>query len=179
MREAVDSTASPRERIDEVDTTIDPTELERLNPRVRLVWIVGSAITATILAGIAGAVAWNFDHQYLEIGAGVFAVVLALGITHAILRYRIWGFIVRDDSLYLQRGVLIRVQTVVPYVRIQHVDTRRSPVERAVGLGSSVIYTAGSRGADVRIPGLKPDRARELQERLKQLANVTGRDDSV
>lgn len=167
------------DRLDEVDTEIDPDALERLNPRVRVVWIVQSVITSGILGAIAGGAAWALDQPYLEIGAGTFAVLVLLGVVHAVLRYRVWGFIVREDSMYLQRGVLIRVQTVVPYVRIQHVDTRRSPVERAVGLASSVIYTAGSRGADVSIPGLRPERARELQERLKDLANVTGRDDSV
>lgn len=171
--------SSTLEKLDEVDPSIDSSELERLNPRVRYVWIVESLITAAILGTIIGAVAWNFDYPYLEIGGGIFGVLGLLGVLHAILRYRIWGFLVRDDSLYLQRGVLVRIQTVVPYVRIQHVDTRRSPIERAVGLSSSVIYTAGSRGADVSIPGLKPERARELQERLKDLANVTGRDDSV
>lgn len=166
-------------RLEGTDVEVDPGDLEMLNPRVRIVWIVQSAITAAILAGIATGVAWNFDYPYLAIGGTLFGALLVLGVGHAVLRYRIWGFTVRDDSLYLRRGVLIRVQTVVPYVRIQHVDTRRSPIERLVGLGSSVIYTAGSRGADVSIPGLKPERARELQERLKDLANVTGRDDSV
>lgn len=182
MDEAAESrveSETPLDSLEQVDATVDADELERLNPRVRLVWIGESLITAAILAAVIGAIAWNFEYPYVEIAAGLFAVVALLGVIHAILRYRIWGFIVRDDSLYLQRGVLIRVQTVVPYVRIQHVDTRRSPIERAVGLSSSVIYTAGSRGADVSIPGLKPQRARELQERLKDLANVSGRDDSV
>lgn len=169
----------PLDQVESVDVAIDPAELERLNPRVRIVWIVQSILSAAVLAAIATAVAWNFDYPYVEVGGAVFAVLVVIGVVHAVLRYRIWGFIVRDDSLYLQRGVLVRVQTVVPYVRIQHVDTRRSPIERLVGLSSSVIYTAGSRGADVSIPGLQPSRARELQERLKALANVTGRDDSV
>ena len=76
----------------------------------------------------------------------------------------------RDDDLYLERGVLTRVNTVVPFVRVQHVDTQRGPVERAVGLASVVVYTAGSRGADVTIPGLTPDRADALQEKLRRLA---------
>lgn len=182
MREVAGSTAeaeAPLDQIGEVDIGIDPEALERLNPRVRWVWVVQATISAAVVGAIAGAIAWHLDRAYVEIGAALFTGLLLLGVVHAVLRYRIWGFIVREDSLYLQRGVVVRVQTVVPYVRIQHVDTRRSPVERAVGLSSSVIFTAGSRGADVRIPGLMPDRARSLQERLKDLANVTGRDDSV
>ncbi len=174
---SVDDT--PLEQLETVDISIDEAELERLNPRVRLVWIAQALLTAFVIAVVVGVGAWYGEYPYVELAGATFVVVGVLGVLHSLLRYRIWGFLLRDDSIYLQRGVLIRVQTVVPYVRIQHVDTRRSPIERAVGLASSVIYTAGSRGADVQIPGLRPDRARELQERLKNLANVTGRDDSV
>jgi hypothetical protein len=33
------------------------------------------------------------------------------------LRYRSWTYEVRDDAIYLERGVLTRVRTVVPFVR--------------------------------------------------------------
>lgn len=162
-----------------VSTEIRSDELERLNPRVQLLWFVRSTIGSALFGGLAGGAAWFFDRDPILIGGGLVVVLVGIGVVHTILRYRVWGFLVRDDSLYLQRGVLVRVQTVVPYVRIQHVDTSRSPFERLTGLASSVIYTAGSRGADVQIPGLKPERARDLQERLKDLANVSGRDDAV
>jgi len=97
----------------------------------------------------------------------------------AVLRYRSWSYEVREDSLYLERGVLTHTRTVVPYVRIQHVDASRGPVERALGLATAVVYTAGSRGADVSIPGLTTDRADDLQERLKRLAIAAEGEDAV
>ncbi|TKX76958.1 hypothetical protein EXE53_29110, partial [Halorubrum sp. SD626R] len=63
------------------------------------------------------------------------------------LKYRRWSDEIREDALYLDRGVITQVRTTVPLVRIQHVDSRRGPVERAVGLASCVVYPAGSRGA--------------------------------
>lgn len=161
------------------DVEVDPASLERLNPRVQLLWLARAGLGAAVIGAVAGGIAWYLDEPALLIGPGLFLAIGALGAVHTVLRYRIWGFVVRDDSIYLRRGVIVRVQTVVPYARIQHVDTSRSPFERLVGLASSVIYTAGSRGADVRIPGLQPGRARELQERLKDLANVSGGDDAV
>ncbi|MFP4628725.1 MAG: PH domain-containing protein [Halobacteriales archaeon] len=158
---------------------VDPAELERLNPKVQLLWLARVAVAAAVLAALAAGGAFVLEAPLVEVAAGAFALGLLVGVPHTLLRYRVWGFVLREDSLYLQRGVLVRVQTVVPYVRIQHVDTRRSPFERTLGLASSVVYTAGSRGADVQIPGLKRDRARRLQERLKDLANVSGRDDAV
>lgn len=144
--------------------------MEVLNPRVRLVWGVGAAVFS-LMVGVGAFVA---DRLVLGVGVWVAAVVavvvLALGVVHALLKYRIWRFELRDDDLYLERGVVTRVNTVVPFVRVQHVDTQRGPVERAAGLASVVVYTAGSRGADVTIPGLTPDRADALQEQLRRLA---------
>jgi len=96
--------------------------------------------------------------------------VLVVGLVWVVLRYRAWVYQVRADALYLERGVTTHVRTLVPYVRIQHVDTSRSPLERALGLSTLVVYTAGSRGADVSIPGLTPEQAQDLQQRVKELA---------
>ena len=153
--------------------------MNSLHPRIQVVWILQAAISAAFLAAIAGVI----DFAVLEVGwlvpGGVFAVFFALLGTHAILRYRIWRYEVREDSLYLERGVFTRVKTVIPFVRIQHVDSRRSPLERAVRLASTVVYTAGSRGADVAIPGLTPDGSEELQDRLKALVTESAGDDAV
>lgn len=162
---------------------IDPSELtvpvRSLHPRVQILWILRAAITATIIGALV-AVADAFIIGFgPEIAVATGAVVLVLGVIHALLSYRIWRYEVREDALYLRRGVLTQVRTVVPFVRIQHVDTSRSPVERLVGLSTSVVYTAGSRGADVNIPGLEADRAEDLQARLKRLAIASEGDDAV
>ena len=144
--------------------------MEALNPRVRLAWGVGAVTTAVVLGVVVAAVDRFALGVGLWVAVGVAAAALVLGVVFAVLRYRSWRFEVRDDDLYLERGVLTRVNTVVPFVRVQHVDTQRGPVERALGLASVVVYTAGSRGADVSIPGLTPERADDLQERLRRLA---------
>ncbi|WP_276300947.1 PH domain-containing protein [Halorussus lipolyticus] len=144
--------------------------MEVLNPRVRLVWGVGAAVTAVVFGVVAALVDRFALGAGLWVGLAVAGLALVLGVVFAVLRYRIWRFEVRDDDLYLERGVLTRVNTVVPFVRVQHVDTQRGPVERALGLASVVVYTAGSRGADVTIPGLTPERADDLQEQLRRLA---------
>jgi len=75
--------------------------------------------------------------------------------------------------------VFTQIRTEVPLVRIQHVDSRRSAFERLVGLASTVVYTAGSRGADVTIPGLTPTDADGLRKRLKRLVIDTDGEDAV
>lgn len=99
-----------------------------------------------------------------------FVVLAVLGAGYELARYRIWRFAIEDDAVTLERGVLTRVTSVVPFVRVQHVDTQRGPIERLAGLSSVVVYTAGSRGADITIPGLAPERADAIRERLRRLA---------
>lgn len=153
--------------------------MESLNPRILVVWIIEAVILAAVLGGIAGAIEVFLLEMGLWIPATVFLVFGGLLVIHAILRYRIWRFEIREDELYLERGVITRVKTVVPYVRIQHVDSRRGPIERMLNLATTVVYTAGSRGADVTIPGLRPERSEELQDDLKELAIESEGEDAV
>ncbi|OYR57962.1 PH domain-containing protein [Halorubrum halodurans] len=151
---------------------------QRLHPRVRIVWVLRAVLAAAILtAPAAGAHHLGYVPEWVPVVAG--ATLLVLGVVHALLRYRRWSYEIREDALYLDRGVITQVRTTVPLVRIQHVDSRRGPVERVVGLASCVVYTAGSRGADVRIPGLTPDGASDLREELKRLAIRADGEDAV
>lgn len=153
--------------------------MRSLHPRIRVIWLLQSALIAAIVGIIVAAV----DRFFLDISTWL-AVAAVLGVfavagTHSLLRYRIWRYEIREDELYLERGVFTRVKTVVPFVRVQHVDSRRNPLERTTGLASTVVYTAGSRGADVTIPGLTPEGAEDLQRRLRALATAAEGDDAV
>lgn len=160
----------------DVDELIGPER--RLNPKVRYVWVLQSAISALVLGVMTGLPAF-FVFDRVVVGPAVFTVLFVVGAVLAVYRYRRWSYEVREDSLFLDRGVVTQTRTVVPYVRIQHVDASRGPVERAFGLATAVVYTAGSRGADVSIPGLTPERADDLQERLKRLAIAAEGEDAV
>ncbi|OLZ41091.1 hypothetical protein A6E15_08865 [Natrinema saccharevitans] len=162
--------------------------MERLTPRVRVVWLALALVRAAIFGGIVVGAAigltrtdlWASAPEVLVPAAVAVAVVLAvLRVVVAWLRYGVWRFELRDDDLYIERGVFTRVRTVVPYVRVQHVDSRRSPLERTTGLATVVVYTAGSRSSDVTIPGLTPARADSLQESLRGLAIESEGEDAV
>jgi membrane protein YdbS with pleckstrin-like domain len=149
-----------------------------LSASVQVIWALRALVVVGILGGIAVAVASRFEVSLTYVGSGVVALaVVALVWVH--LRHRIWTYRVREDALYLERGVLTRVNTVVPYVRIQHVDTQRGPLERLLGLSTLVVYTAGSRGADVSVPGLTTTEAADLQGRVKDLAIETEGGDAL
>lgn len=154
--------------------------LETLDARTRIVWLVLAALGGLTI-GLGAVWVLNQFVVSLEgwVGPVIASALALLGCLYALVRYRNWRFDIQDDALYLERGVLTYVESVVPFVRIQNVDTQRGPLERLVGLSSVVVYTAGVRGADVTIPGLPPERARLIRERLRDRAVESERADGV
>ncbi len=140
-------------------------ELRPLDRRVRVLWWVSgaiglipfllAAIAATVaVGGVAAAVLW--------------AVTLLMAVSAAlgpVLRYARWRYVVREDDVWVREGVLWVTTTVVPFSRLQFVDTRQGPLDRALGLASLQMYTAAL-GARTTIPGLAVADAERLRERL-------------
>lgn len=139
-----------------------------LERKVIFVWLVQvTAVVAILSVGLVVAVALD----YLPSSALALSVVLeGLGAVYMFLRFRNWSFELREDYLFLDHGVFTRTRSMVPYVRVQHIDTQRKPLYRLFGLSKVVVYTAGSKGADVRIPGLSRSDASGVQEKLRDLA---------
>jgi membrane protein YdbS with pleckstrin-like domain len=166
-----------RER-EEVPVDEYTTDRRSLTSVVQVQWAISAALTAVILGLLTMAALTMVDVDPI-VGALSILVYLVLAMAWVVMRYRVWVYQIREDAIYLERGVLTHVRTLVPYVRIQHVDTSRGPVERALGLSTLVVYTAGSRGADVSIPGLRPHEASDLQQRIKELAIEAEGDDAL
>jgi uncharacterized protein len=104
---------------------------------------------------------------------GVVAVIaLVLAIVVPGLRYRRWRYEIRDRDLFLSRGSLFFVLTLIPFDRIQYVETHQGPLDLAFGLMQLVVYTAAGRAA--RIPGLSPPEAEALREELSRVAGTEG-----
>ncbi len=57
------------------------------------------------------------------------------------------------QGIEIRRGVYWRVVINVPRSRVQHTDVSQGPVERRYGLGTLVIYTAGTDHAKVDLAG--------------------------
>jgi membrane protein YdbS with pleckstrin-like domain len=71
------------------------------------------------------------------------------------------------DGLQIAHGVLWRTVTHVPRSRVQHTDVSQGPVERRYGLGTLVVYTAGTDHARVSLPGLAWETALALRDELR------------
>lgn len=143
--------------------------MESLDKKIRNIWIGSSLIVGLIIGSVLG-VLTQVTVRTVPLTALIVFIPPALLVLYSGKRYRNWFFAVHDDHLEINHGVVRKVSMIVPYVRVQHIDTNRGPLERILGLASLRVYTAGSQGADMKIPGLSRERAEEMQEDLKKKA---------
>jgi membrane protein YdbS with pleckstrin-like domain len=81
--------------------------------------------------------------------------------------YRRLGYAIDERLLRTVRGWLFHADTIVPFVRVQHIDVVRGPVDKLFGTASLIVHTAGTHNSIVTVPGLSPDRAAEIREAIR------------
>lgn len=155
----------------------EAVDLVPLDPRVRTAWRIRAAGVLLQVTVVLGILDW-FTPLLPDVPDGVVpGLVLLAGAAFAWvlteLRYRRWRFAVRPDDLWLRHGVLWTTVTVIPLTRLQFVDTRQGPLERALGLASLVVHTAAI-GTSGRLPGLDAGEAEQLRERLARVQEDAG-----
>jgi membrane protein YdbS with pleckstrin-like domain len=130
-----------------------------------LVAAAGLAVLASAGAGVAA-------------GPAVAALAAAVVVAGATLvlwfvrnRFRSWAYQERDEDLIVERGVMVRRLSVVPYGRMQFVDVTAGPVDRVFRLATVRLHTAAA-ASDARIPGLERDEAARLRDRLAALGEA-------
>ncbi len=94
--------------------------------------------------------------------------VAAIAVLAPSRRYARIGYSLGHDELRVARGYLFRVDTIVPFVRVQHIDLRQGPVERAFGLSGLVLHTSGSHNSTVTLPGLPSATAVAMREMIRK-----------
>jgi membrane protein YdbS with pleckstrin-like domain len=82
------------------------------------------------------------------------------------IAYRHTTYRVDDAGLEIHRGVYWRSLTNVPRSRIQHTDVSQGPLERRHGLGTLVVYTAGTQHSEVKLSGLEFTTAQRIRTHL-------------
>jgi membrane protein YdbS with pleckstrin-like domain len=130
------------------------------------------AVVAAVLAVVAASIALS-DGSPVAALASVLAVAVggaaAWWFVHN--RFRAWGYCERDEDLEVRRGVMVQRLSVVPYGRMQFVEITAGPVERLFGLATVKLHTAAA-ASDARIPGLDPQEAARLRDRLAALGEA-------
>jgi hypothetical protein len=151
--------------------------LERLDPRVIPLQRINGGIALAVFASasmigtiINLAVEDDVTRLRLVLQPLAWLVLVLLAAWHTWrwppIAYRHTSYRVDDQGIEIHRGVYWRVVINVPRSRVQHIDVSQGPVERRFGLGTLVIYTAGTDHAKVELDGLEHGRALEIREQL-------------
>jgi membrane protein YdbS with pleckstrin-like domain len=152
--------------IDLVEPPLQPVE-----PGYRHLLRARMAISWTVLSFIA-LILDTILIRRTEFGGILPPVVLLIGIAVVVIApqriYRRLQYRLTERRLQVLRGWLFHVDTVVPLVRVQHIDVTRGPLDKLFGTATLVVHTAGTHNSIVGLPGLSPERAAEIRNIIRE-----------
>ncbi|KRG69338.1 hypothetical protein ABB29_09545 [Pseudoxanthomonas dokdonensis] len=132
------------------------------------------------VAALAGAIGWMVvcvpstlllasNGTVLDpwLAAPVVALLAALiGAWISFRRHRRTFWQLDTQGFSVRRGNWWQSETRLPISRVQHLDLKRGPLQRMLGLATLVVHTAGTRMAAVSVSGLAEGDAEELRNHL-------------
>jgi uncharacterized protein len=148
-------------------------EWKRLSPKYRSMQMLTNMVIPPALLTIAAVIVGVTSGKWWISGL-IWAVAVVIVIISPPLVTRSWsswGYVEREDDLYITHGIMSRSLIAVPYGRMQLVEVESGPLERAFGLASVSLKTA-SPETGARIPGLTPEEATRLRDRLTELGEA-------
>jgi uncharacterized protein len=151
---------------------IDDDRLLPVEPSYVHVLRIGWAIPLVLL--LIGALVLDFAVLIPETGFG--GIVTAVAATLLLLalfvtaprQHARMAYAMGSDYLRGVKGFLFYRDTVVPFVRVQHIDVGQGPFERMFGLVRVEVHTAGTHNSIVTLPGLKRADAEAMRETIRQ-----------
>ncbi len=152
---------------------VDPRD-DRLTPlEPAYADAVRIALAISCAVPVIGAGALDFLLLRTWTGGVPLLLITAL-LVSALLIWRVpgrrlasWGYALGADQLRVAHGFMWHIDTIVPFVRVQHIDVGRGPVERMLGLATLTVHTAGNYNSTVSLPGLSPATAEAMRDRIR------------
>jgi membrane protein YdbS with pleckstrin-like domain len=136
--------------------------------------IIGIAFGASAITGIIIGVLISI-FVYI-----IFTIILAE--IYANLSYKYWLYEFGEDHLKIERGIIWKKYSNIPYERVQNVDITRGIIARMCGFSTVNIQTAGysynpNGGAfsEGYIPGVEMQEAEKIREFLMNKITKKGR----
>ncbi len=143
------------------------------------VWRLYGILETLVALIIAGGV--SYATYYFEWPKYIYLIVAAIVLITAVLeiwifpniRWRVWRYEVREQEIEIQSGLFIVKRTLIPMVRVQHVDTGQGPILKKYDLANISISSAATTHV---IPMLITADADELRAKISELARVAEED---
>ena len=140
-----------------------------LSPVARRVWMLQQLLlwgALTVAAIVLSLTVDGFSPAWMLVPL-VGLIAGAVGLPK--LRWSRWRWDIGDEGIDIQHGTFAIRRTLVPWIRVQHVDTRRGLFEQAFALSTVVVHTAAGSHT---IPLLPAQEADELRTRIAGLART-------
>ncbi len=108
------------------------------------------------------------------------ALIIIIAEIYARMAYNRWFYEFTHTNLKIERGIIWKRYSNVPYERVQNVDIQRGIIARICGFSSVMIQTAGFSGAahaEGYIPAVTPEAAEKIRDFLmKKIVRKGSRD---
>lgn len=152
---------------------------KRISERALPVWRISGAINSffgLLICGAAVALTVIFDWPSWIIAVAIILFIVEVYFfvyLFPLLKWRRWRYEVREQEIELQQGIFIIKRTLVPMIRVQHVDTKQGPILRKYNLATVTVSTAATVH---EIPALELEEAEEMRVFISKLARVADED---
>jgi uncharacterized protein len=168
---------------------------KQLHPGVKWQWRVTTWIMLLVVFMFFGS--WTFGIPIVFLfaaisGGDVTIIVLGVLITFVFLigviivltevivnmSYNRWFYEFTDDGLKLERGIIWKKYSNIPYERIQNVDVHRGIFARMLGFSTVMLQTAGFSAqpmAEGSLPAVEQNEAEQIREFVMKRITKKGR----
>lgn len=151
----------------------------RVSKKALKVWRITGVIISffvLLLAFVCTLLTALFDwSEWFIYGSWLAAVLCSFFSIYLVpmLRWKWWRYEVREEEIEIQTGLFIVTRTLVPMVRVQHVDTKQGPIMRNHNLATVEVSTAATVH---EIPALDSQEAERLREYIIKMIKTVKED---
>ena len=142
---------------------VEPSYRHVIRARLAVTWLtlaIAAVVADQLLLGDTG------FRGALSIVVPLIALLVIVVIPQR--KYRRLRYRLTDRMLHSVHGWMFHTDTLVPFVRVQHLDVTRGPLDKMFGTASLVVHTAGTHNSIVTVNGLAPDRAAEIRDVIRE-----------
>lgn len=142
---------------------VEPAYKNVMRVRIATTWLAASVAAAVADQALLSETLFYGLPTTLVPLLGLISVVV---VPHRI--YRRIGYRLTGRLLQHVRGWMFHTDTIVPFVRVQHIDITRGPIEKLFGVATLVVHTAGTHNSIVSVPGLSPETAAWIRDTVRE-----------
>ncbi|WP_299886661.1 PH domain-containing protein [uncultured Lacinutrix sp.] len=152
------------------DISLNPISKKYLNILyLNILLLYSSFIGIIVIINVLVKKDWAKDYFWHALFFLLISFLFQCVITY--LGFNKRAYALRTQDVIHTKGLLVHQRTTVPFIRIQHLETKQSFVAKKLKLASLYVYTAGEAGGDLSIKGLPIDEANRINEFLNNKIN--------